>query len=81
MTSLYWAAQARYRPAHNVADWQIVLQKSKVAVPRIFRENKKRETISDSCTLNRITEVTGKFSVRGSVLDAYTDEGRLEKQK
>ncbi len=39
-----------------------MLQKSKVAVPRIFRENKKRETISDSYTLNRVAEVTGKFS-------------------
>ncbi len=45
----------------------IVLQKSKVAVPRIFRENKKRATIADSYTLNRVVEVTGKFRVRGAV--------------
>ncbi len=44
-----------------------MLQKSKVAVPRIFRENKKRETISDSYTLNPVAEVTDKFRVRGSV--------------
>jgi hypothetical protein len=44
-----------------------VLQKSKVAAPRIFRENKKRETITDSFTLNRVAEVAGEFNVRGSV--------------
>ncbi len=30
----------------------------------------KRETNSDSYTLNRVTEVTGKFSVRGSEAEA-----------
>jgi hypothetical protein len=45
----------------------IVLQNSKVAAPRIFRENKKRETITDSYTLNRVAEVAGEFNVRGSV--------------
>jgi hypothetical protein len=44
----------------------IVLQKSKVAAPRIFRENKKRETIPDSCALNRVAEVAGEFNARGS---------------
>jgi hypothetical protein len=44
-----------------------VLQKSKVAAPRNFRENKKRETITDSYTLNRAAEVAGEFNVRGSV--------------
>lgn len=33
------------------------LQKSKVAEPRILRENTKRETIADSYTLNRVAEV------------------------
>jgi hypothetical protein len=45
----------------------IVLQKSKVAAPRNFRENKKRETTTDSYALNRAAEVTGEFNVRGSV--------------
>jgi hypothetical protein len=44
-----------------------MLQKSKVAALRIFRENKKRETITDSYTLNRVAEVAGEFNVRGSV--------------
>ena len=43
----------------------IVLQKSKVAAPRIFSENKKRETIADSYILNRVTEVAGELDVRG----------------
>jgi hypothetical protein len=42
----------------------IVLQKSKVAEPGIFRENAKQETIADSYTLNRITEVASEFSAR-----------------
>jgi hypothetical protein len=44
-----------------------VLQESKVAAARIFRENKKRETITASYTLNRVAEVAGKFNARGSV--------------
>lgn len=44
-----------------------MLQKSKVAALRIFRENKKRETIADSYTLNRVTEVVGEFDVKRSV--------------
>jgi len=46
---------------------RIVLQKSKVAAARIFRENKKRETITDSYPLNRVAEVAGEFNARGSV--------------
>jgi hypothetical protein len=42
----------------------ILLQKSKVAGPRIFRENPKREAITDSYNLNRIAEVAGEFNVR-----------------
>jgi hypothetical protein len=45
----------------------IVLQKSKVAAPRNFRENKKRGTITDSYTLNRAAKVADEFNVRGSV--------------
>ena len=40
----------------------IVLQKSKVAALQIFRENEKRETIADSHTLNRVTEVVSEFN-------------------
>jgi len=45
----------------------IVLQKSKVAAPRIFSENKKRKTIADSCALNRVAELADEFNVRGAV--------------
>jgi len=45
----------------------IVLQKSKVAALLNFRESKKRETITDSYTLNRAAEVAGEFNVGGSV--------------
>jgi hypothetical protein len=48
----------------NVSCWPIVLQKSKVAEPEIFRENTNREAITDSYKLNRITEVAGEFKVR-----------------
>jgi hypothetical protein len=44
-----------------------VLQKSKVATPRIFRENKKRKMIADSYTLNRVAEIAGEFDARGPV--------------
>ena len=40
----------------------IVLQKSKVAGLRIFRENTKQEAITDSYDLNRVTEVACEFS-------------------
>jgi hypothetical protein len=50
-----------------VACWQILLQKSKVATPRIFRENKRWETIADSYTLNRVAEIAGEFDARGHV--------------
>ena len=43
-----------------------MLQKSKVAAPRIFRENNKREAIADSYTLNRAAEVASEFDARGS---------------
>src|SRR6202035_514893 len=47
-----------------VAIGEIVLQKSKVADLRISRENTKRETITDSYNLNRVTEVACEFYVR-----------------
>jgi hypothetical protein len=57
--------------------WQILLQKSKVAAPRIFSENKKRKTIADSCTLNRVAELAGEFNVRGAVPShLYTKDAR-----
>jgi hypothetical protein len=45
-------------------NWQIVLQKSKVAGSRIFRENTKREAIADLYRRNRVVEVACEFSVR-----------------
>jgi hypothetical protein len=42
-------------------------EKSKVATPRIFRENKKRKMIADSYTLNRVAEIAGEFDARGPV--------------
>jgi hypothetical protein len=45
----------------------ILLQKSKVAAPQIFRENKKRGTIADSYNINRVAEAAGEFDAKGSV--------------
>ena len=42
----------------------IVLQKSKVAGSRIFRENTKQEAIADSYRRNRVVEVACEFNVR-----------------
>jgi hypothetical protein len=39
----------------------IVLQKSKVAGLKIFRENTKQRAIADSYDLNRVTEVPCEF--------------------
>jgi hypothetical protein len=44
--------------------WPIVLQKSKVAGLRIFRENTKRKAIADSYNLIRVAEVAREFNVR-----------------
>jgi len=43
---------------------RIVLQKSKVAGLKIFRESTKQRAIADSYDLNRITEVACEFCVR-----------------
>src|ERR1700730_10734996 len=48
----------------NGCSGPILLQKSKVADLRIFRENTKREAIADSYNLNRVTEVACEFKVR-----------------
>ena len=53
--------------------WQILLQKSKVAAPQIFRENKKRGTITDSYILNRVAETAGEFDARGSRSEVIAD--------
>jgi len=42
----------------------MVLQKSKVAGQRFFRENTKWEAIDDSYNLNRVTEVACEFCAR-----------------
>jgi len=54
------------------------LQNSKVAAPRIFRENKKRETITDSYTLSRGAEIAGEFNARGSAPHVLTRKTRLQ---
>jgi hypothetical protein len=41
----------------------ILLQKSKIAGPGIFRENTKRKAITDSYNLNRVVEVACEFDV------------------
>ena len=41
-----------------------MLQKSKVAGLRIFRENTKRKAIADSYNLIRVAEVAREFNVR-----------------
>ena len=51
------------RRSDLVASGRIVLQKSKVAGLRIFRENTKQEAIADSYNLNRITEAACEFDV------------------
>jgi hypothetical protein len=51
-----WRADFRF--------WLILLQKSTVAWPRIFRENTKQKAITDSYDLNRIAEVACEFNVR-----------------
>jgi hypothetical protein len=51
----------------DVRQWQIVLQKSKVATQQIFRENRKQKTIADSDTHNRVAEVACGFDARGCV--------------
>lgn len=43
---------------------RIVLRTSKVAQPRIFRKNTKREAIADSYTLYRVTEIVCEFNER-----------------
>jgi hypothetical protein len=54
----------QWRLPTNVASWQILLQKSKVAELRIFRENTKQEAITDSYNLIRVTEVAYEFDTR-----------------
>jgi hypothetical protein len=55
------------RQPRHVRFVTILLKKSKVATPRIFREDKRWETIADSYTLNRVAEIAGEFDARGHV--------------
>jgi hypothetical protein len=50
--------------SREVGNVPIVLQKSKVAGPQIFRENTKREAIADSHSRNRVAEAACEFNVR-----------------
>jgi hypothetical protein len=62
---LVFHRQRAYRcTATNWRFGPILLQKSKVAGPRIFRENMKRKAITDSYNLNRFAEVACEFNVR-----------------
>ncbi|MGY4378288.1 hypothetical protein ACVWZR_006586 [Bradyrhizobium sp. i1.3.1] len=55
---------ARKRTSRDFRVGPIVLQKSKVAGLKIFRENTKQRAIADSYDLNRATEVAYEFCVR-----------------
>jgi hypothetical protein len=50
--------------ASQIRRSNVALQKSKVAAPRIFRENTKRKAIVDSYSRNRVGEVAREFNVR-----------------
>jgi hypothetical protein len=52
------------QPAGQVGNVPILLQKSKVAGLKIFRENTKQRAIADSYDLNRVTDVACEFRVR-----------------
>jgi hypothetical protein len=60
----YYTTIPRIRKGGEDSSWPILLQKSKVAGPRIFRENSERKAITDSYDLNRIAEVACEFDVR-----------------
>src|SRR5262249_23493304 len=65
--SLPLASYRRGAPScepYDVCCWQIVLQKSKVAGPQIFRQMTERQTVADSHSLNGIIEVAREFIVR-----------------
>jgi hypothetical protein len=55
---------AEERTCQEVRVVPILLQKSKVAELRIFRENTKREAIADSYNLIRVAEVAYEFDTR-----------------
>ncbi len=58
------SSQCRYNEP-TVCSWPILLQKSKVVEPLIFRENTKRETIAGTYALTRVADVACEFNVRG----------------
>jgi hypothetical protein len=55
---------ATERTRRDVRSVPILLQKSKVAGQRFFRENTKWDAIDDSYNLNRVTEVACEFCAR-----------------
>src|ERR1700754_2336940 len=59
MRAMSQLGQKRHRPTLRGTSGSppIVLQKSKVAGLKIFRENTKQRAIADSYDLNRVTEV------------------------
>ena len=60
----FWHFASSASTHHFGSSWTILLQKSKVAGPRIFRENMNREATANSYSLNRVTEVACEFNVR-----------------
>lgn len=56
----------------------ILLRMSKVAAPRIFRQNKKRGAITDWHTFNRVAEAAGESDAGGSVPSRLTPKAHLE---
>jgi hypothetical protein len=63
---------------HLVAIGQLLLQKSKIAEPLIFRENANRQMIADSIALNRVTEVAREFNAGGRVALTSLRENRTQ---
>ncbi len=58
----------------------ILFAKVERCTPRIFRENKRRETIADSYTLNRVAEIAGEFDARGPVPHIFTPKSAYSPQ-
>ncbi len=51
-------------PAHDVCFAADCVAKVESCSTRVFRENKRRESIADSYTLYRVAEVAGEFNAR-----------------
>src|ERR1700685_992374 len=63
-TALNTVSPSSSNKDRDVAFWQILLQKSKVASAEIFSETLKREPVDDSDNLSRASEVAYEFCMR-----------------